>query len=557
VTHVSKFLHVPRLDSIKSRILALAVIGTLLPAGIMLGVAYRQNRNALQAKITDDLVAESNQTARGIGVWLKERLYDLRVFASSDEVATNLARYSTQGTPSPRLRDYLRRVHERFPDFEQILVLDANGRMLATSAPHAHPVRLPADWQRTLRTSGQVVSEAYWDGETEKGEILMALPVHRADGTLLGAFAAEISLAPVQKTLREFARDTASNGVYLASDSGHVLATANEISQRLLGMRLDPATLRRLAQRENATASFVNFEGREVVGTLKKVPQTRWNVISELPSDQAFAQLLRFKNVALLVGALVLLIVAATAYRLGILIVRPLERLADGASQVARGGLDVDLPAVGTGEVGELTKVFNQMVQRLREGREELERLSVTDGLTGLVNHRALMQRLNEEGTRSLRSKRAFTVIMCDVDHFKQYNDEFGHPEGDQVLKQVASLLKESTRTVDCAARYGGEEFAVLLPETDMSGAVEVAERIRARVENGDFPGRKITVSIGVAEFPKHGRIPQDVVAVADAALYEAKRGGRNQVARGSTAKEKKLPASRALKRAAAARKRD
>ena len=224
------------------------------------------------------------------------------------------------------------------------------------------------------------------------------------------------------------------------------------------------------------------------------------------------------------------------------------------------GDLDVDLPAAGgSGEVGALTKVFNEMVARLREGREklasaneslraknqELEQLSVTDGLTGLANHRALMQRLNEEWLRSKRNKHDFTVIMCDVDHFKQYNDTFGHPQGDVVLKQVADVLREATRTVDCVARYGGEEFAVILPETDMAGALEVAERIRARAESSEFPGRRITLSIGVAGYPMHDDTSQGVVAAADAALYTAKRAGRNQVAKpAASAVKQRLPAA-------------
>jgi diguanylate cyclase (GGDEF)-like protein len=121
-------------------------------------------------------------------------------------------------------------------------------------------------------------------------------------------------------------------------------------------------------------------------------------------------------------------------------------------------------------------------------------------------------------------------VLMADVDEFKKYNDAFGHPAGDEVLKKVADILLGSTRAVDCTARYGGEEFAVLLTDTTGHAALEIAERIRARVAEQEFPGRKITISIGVAEFPQHGRTAEAVVSSADEALYEAKRKGRNRV---------------------------
>jgi diguanylate cyclase (GGDEF)-like protein len=557
-------VRVPRLDSIKSRILLLAVLSTLLPTGITLGVAYVQNRRALEAKITSDLVSESSQTARAINVWLKERLYDLRVFATSEEVSTNLSRYATQGLASPRLRDYLRSLHGRFTDFEQLVVLDESGRVLAASATQTNPVQLPADWQKVLRQEGQIVGDAFWDEKAGKGKLILAVPVQRPDGRLMGAFAAEINLAPVQAQLKSFLTDSTVGGVYLVSDSGRIIASAREISRRLLGSSMTSSTLRPLMAIDTAAMLYRNFEGREVLGALRKVPQVRWSVVSEISADAALEQVQRFRNFGVLVVTLLLLVVALAAYRFGLLIVRPLERLADGATEVAMGDLDVDLPGdtSGAGEVGALTGVFNNMVARLRAGRqelananarlrqknEELEQLSVTDGLTGLVNHRALMQRLNEEGIRSQRSERAFCVVMTDVDHFKSYNDQFGHPEGDQVLKKVAAILKESTRTVDCIARYGGEEFAIILPETEMGGALEVAERIRSRIENAEFPCRKITLSIGVAEFPRDAETTTEIVVAADAALYVAKRAGRNQVAQAGgdkATRQKALPPAR------------
>ena len=186
---MTSLMRVPRLDSIKSRIIALAVLGALLPASITLGVTYFQNKHALEAKISEDLVSESNQTARAISVWLKERLYDLRIFAGSQEVLTNLNNYAVQGLPSPRLREYLRSLHDKFPDFEQILVLDANGRVLATSAERSSEVKLPADWQKTARQTGQVIGDVYWDAKSNRGKLIVAVPVTRSDAKLMGAFA--------------------------------------------------------------------------------------------------------------------------------------------------------------------------------------------------------------------------------------------------------------------------------------------------------------------------------------------------------------------------------
>src|SRR5215208_3357583 len=184
----------PRLESLRSRILAFAVAAALFPAATMLGVFYTQNRRALEKKINEDLLSGSAQSARAAGVWLRERLYDLRVFAGSDEVVVTLergARYVPSSPTEGRLRDYLVSLHERFSDFEKLMVLDLNGNVVATSAAEVTKVPLPADWQSALRSDNQIVGEAYWDAKAGRAKLIVAVPAQRADGRILGAFAAE------------------------------------------------------------------------------------------------------------------------------------------------------------------------------------------------------------------------------------------------------------------------------------------------------------------------------------------------------------------------------
>jgi diguanylate cyclase (GGDEF)-like protein len=308
---------------------------------------------------------------------------------------------------------------------------------------------------------------------------------------------------------------------------------------------LKPRSLDKLKTREGRVVTYESVARDEVVGSLKRVPRAKWLIVSEISAEAAYGQIRGFRNMTFLLVSALLFGVGLIAYRLGVLIVRPLERLTKGAAEVADGDLAVDLPAA-KGEVGDLTAVFNHMVGRLRQGRQELdtmneklrkqnedlERLSTSDALTGLYNRRYLTQRLSEELVRSYRHKGEFSVLMADVDEFKKYNDAFGHPAGDEVLKKVATILLGATRSVDCTARYGGEEFAVLLTGTSGDLAAEVAERIRARVESQEFAGRKITLSVGIAEFPANGETADEVISSADEALYAAKRGGRNRVIR-------------------------
>jgi diguanylate cyclase (GGDEF)-like protein len=539
----------PRLESLRSRILAFAVAAALLPAGTMLGVFYTQNRRALEKKIDEDLLSSSAQSARATGVWLRERLYDLRVFAGSDEVVITLEHGPRNASSSPtegRLRDYLVSLHERFSDFEKLMVLDLDGNVVATSASEATKVSLPAEWQTALRSDNQIVGEAYWDSKAGRAKIIVAVPAQRADGRLLGAFAAELNLAPVQLLLRSFAPDSAG-AIHLVNTKGRAVASSDGVTEQLIHNPMPAVTMKKLRERARAPFSYTSFGDRDVIGTLEYVPQVNWAVIAEISSEAAFLQVRRFRDVALLVIALLLIAVTASAYRLGRLIARPLDRLTKAAGEVAAGDLAVDLPAApGGGEVGYLTDVFKHMVYRLREGRleldrinetlrkknEELELLSTTDSLTGLSNHRSLMKRLDDEVARFKKEKRGFSVLVGDVDHFKQYNDAFGHPAGDEVLQTIAEIMRDSTRKVDCCARYGGEEFVIVLPDTAIADALDTAEHIRARVAAKKFNGRKITLSIGVASFPEDADDAEAIIAVADEALYQAKREGRDRTVR-------------------------
>lgn len=189
-------------------------------------------------------------------------------------------------------------------------------------------------------------------------------------------------------------------------------------------------------------------------------------------------------------------------------------------------------------ELDRLQVIGNQSSLALQNAllHEELERLSVTDGLTGLYNHGYFEQRLDEEIGRADRFGHVLSLIMIDIDDFKGFNDTYGHPRGDSVLRAVSDTITRTLREIDFAARYGGEEFVVVLPETDIDGARAVAERIRAGVEALSFPGFEPdeevhkTISVGVATYPAHARGGASLIVAADQAMYASKRNGKNTV---------------------------
>jgi diguanylate cyclase (GGDEF)-like protein len=203
---------------------------------------------------------------------------------------------------------------------------------------------------------------------------------------------------------------------------------------------------------------------------------------------------------------------------------------------------------------GAVAVIGTYLMGVVRSRQEELEQLGVRDGLTGLYNRRYFFHRLRGEVERCRRFNRHFSLLMIDVDDFKKFNDRYGHLEGDRLLKSLSEILGSSIRRsdqpptyeLDIACRYGGEEFAIILPEAEAEGgysaaerlrerviaraAVSTAERIRNRVASIDICGQRTSISIGVSTFPGHGDGADDLVCSADAALYEAKRLGKDRV---------------------------
>ncbi|HEU4432375.1 MAG TPA: diguanylate cyclase [Pyrinomonadaceae bacterium] len=162
---------------------------------------------------------------------------------------------------------------------------------------------------------------------------------------------------------------------------------------------------------------------------------------------------------------------------------------------------------------------------------DSCEEAAFTDHLTGLANRRRFERQLEREVGRVLRFERPFSLLMIDIDNFKNLNDTFGHDAGDDAIRRISRVLREGTRGIDLAARIGGEEFAVLLVETSQSGGLEVAERLRLAIKALETPsGGRITASFGVAECPTDAQTASGILKAADVALYEAKRTGRDRV---------------------------
>ncbi len=525
-TRAGHALHRIGLGSVRKTIFTLAVLATLIPSLATGWISYRQNRRAIEAKLNEQLAGSSTQSAREVGLWLKDRVYELKVFAASYEVTENTDR---GGSGSRRLPDYLNSVNDRFPAFDELMVVTADQRTVASTGRIAASLHFTGNWIQRAREGDVVLGEPQRRDSATVVSMEVAVPILNNAARFLGVLGARLNFNDITRPVRDLVAGPDGRVIVVRADGQAILSIGAEFAA------IPEATLRPLRQADGASVAYVAADGVEVLGVLAQVPGTDWMVVAEIPASTAYAEIRALRNTTVLLVLVLLLVVASLGYLLGLLIVLPLERLARAADQVAGGDLDVDVPVSGGGEVSQLTVVFNGMVRRLRDGRAELERLSVTDELTGLANRRHLDAELARELQRSERHARPFAVIMLDVDKFKPFNDTHGHPAGDAVLKRLARLLRDCARDVDTVARYGGEEFFLILPETSKEGAELMAERLRANTESCRFAIDEgaaevsVTVSIGYAVFPAHGRTPDAMIEAADQALYRSKQQGRNR----------------------------
>lgn len=400
-------------------------------------------------------------------------------------------------------------------------------------------------------------------GPTTSGEasrfVDVAAPVMNAEGGLAGVLGFHLSwdwAAEVVEATRSAIDPAAATDLWILSRDGAVLYGPQfgttpfpplrraEMTRSMSGAFVDDASA------EPALTGFAMTQGS------RNFPGLGWIVVARRPTEIAYASAHKIVSTILLLGLLTggAGIVVATIIAGGIS--RPIRRLTVEADRIGRDPTMSMLPHVqGSLEVAQLSAALRSLLRRIdvteREMAEVEERsaeetrklnldidalkeLADTDPLTSLPNRRGMVRFNDDVASGFEREGRVYSVLVADIDHFKRINDTYGHAIGDIVIRQVAAVVAESVRPSDRVARYGGEEFVAVLRDITLARAAEVAERVRASVEEAglvhDGKPLPVTVSIGVAVVTPVDRDVQDVIERADLALYAAKAGGRNRV---------------------------
>jgi diguanylate cyclase (GGDEF)-like protein len=507
------------LSSLATKIILFVFGSTLVSALVVSWISLSSTHDSLRRSISHLYPISLAQTAERVSTWLHEAQLDVEALAAAAGVGHDRRELDAAVAADRRLAGWIH--------------VDRNGEIHASG-----PVKPTA--QPRCRESG--TSPRTCAIPMEAGRAWPGLAATAGDGSLVIGL-----LDPEQiETLLGTGLPEPESVALLLDPSDLILVQTGDQPS-------PPRVARRGAANEGQIEDY-EVAGRRQIGSGLTL-EGGWSVRVETPFEAAFGPVLEVVT-RIFVGDLIVILVASLlAYRVTATVVRPIEKLSEWARRTADGQRDLEVPDLSTrDEVGLLARTLTDMRRQLRRRESELQtanralhedksrlqqanevlnQLSITDGLTKLHNHRFFQDHLTREIKRVTRSGEPLTMLLTDIDDFKQLNDRFGHAAGDELLTRIAQILVDSVRDSDLVARYGGEEFVVLALGCDLTAAEQLAEKIRTAIAESSFilddslRPLRVTVSVGVAAYRGNRK---RFFQRADEALYRAKSQGKNCV---------------------------
>jgi diguanylate cyclase (GGDEF)-like protein len=443
-----------------------------------------------------------------------------------------------------------------------------------------YPFQKEAWYAEVARSKKSLWTSVYsWESpSTNPLAIAISSPVYDRQKNFIGAVAIEQRLSQISDFLRQL-KVTSFTTIFIIERNGLIVANSS-LSEPFKVTKDKPERIKALDSKDifiqattryltQSFGSFSNirktqqfcflFQRQEYYGQITPWQDELgldWLVVTLIPESDFMKQIDANTRRTLLLCFLASIAAVAIAVVTARQIARPIWQLNACAREIASGNLDRTIDIRGIKELELLGNSFNWMVRQLQQSfndlaaqnaelidlnkrKKELEYLAEVDSLTQIANRRCFDERLQWEWQRSARQKQPLALILFDVDYFKRYNDCYGHQAGDECLKKIAGVAKQTVnRTGDLVCRYGGEEFAVILPDTDLQGATVIAERIRQAVRQLEIThqqseiGEIVTISLGIASLiPKPNSEVEKIINLADRALYRAKQEGRDRTA--------------------------
>ena len=395
---------------------------------------------------------------------------------------------------------------------------------------------------KVLQNGGVYYGPLEFSQASQKWVIPEAILVFNQEGIPSGILFLQIYLESIEQLVKNTAHP--EDIVFVVDQKGYLIAHSRKKTGKSIELALNPETplsyqhaLQRILIGEDGSMR-VFYDGEPYYITYKNIPseknnQNRWSLGVMTPEETIYAAVTIRKYLFFILSASSVLLTIAGI--LGWRITRPIKEFTTTAIAMSKGDLGSRINLKREDEIGQLADVFNEMAASIQSSHKELTRLSTTDGLTGLYNHRELQRHLEDEIKRARRYGFPLSLVMIDFDYFKKINDTYGHQSGDVIIRAIGTVILREIRGSDFAARYGGEELAIVLPETGSAEAFVFSERVRKIIQQLPITVLSdetvyVTVSIGVASFPEDASNREDLINTADQALYFAKGKGRNKV---------------------------
>lgn len=519
--------------SIRGRVGRFLLLVGLLPLLGMATYIVVSQRAVLSQTAKDNLANHALLEAASVERILRNAAGDVEVLASNPVLQSPTASLEEKS-------EQLRQAQDFFDVFEDITLIDPQGRVLDSTSYSYYGSWSEKAWFQAALAGNAAVSEAHLIPSPNRLVVVFTAPVI-SEGNVSAVVAGQMNMERVWSVLDDV--KIGETGFLAAIDRNGNLVSHPDKERLLskLGGHMHP---------EGSETVRVDVRGEDgeksLTGQGAPVNVLGWQVVALQDSAEAHAIVDDVVEKVAIAVAVVVALTVVGSFVSSHEIARPVGALAAGMRRIASGSLHQRVPLAGIQEIDDLSLSFNTMAanleestQQLKEANEELERRyqelvdarhqAATDGLTGLHNHRSLQETLTREVDRSVRYGRSVAVLMMDIDGFKLFNDTHGHQAGDVVLRRVAEVLTKTFRASDFVGRYGGDEFMAILPETGRESAMSIAgrileafsyERVQTR-QGGEIP---LALSIGLAVCPDDSTNREELLAYADASLYEAKQ---------------------------------
>ena len=552
--------------AIRHRLVASFIVLSLLPLLVSGYISYTESSKAIRQKTQLFATEIVKQVAKNVQLQMNAIDTDSEALVLSDPVQLALARYdldnpNEKGRARADLTKILLDAYGSREDVSQKYFLDAHNRVLDPQV-FAQLGRGVEDFAAaTPAVKGRPTWGALelWGGSSS---IAMVRQIYfKRDNRLAGSLLLGIRPSRLAGVFDNVHLGPGSDIFVLDGRDGTPLIQPREHD----GAPVAAALLRQIAadarngERIGQPTGFQTYRDAAGAGfyvAYTQIPRTSWYVASTLPDGALLAEAQSVRNKIISIGVLCFAGAIVLSYMIARSISAPLEKLAGIMRETVTGNYALRMDYEGRDELALLSQKFNEMAANIGQSHEQLEArvaertrdlelanqklaaLSMTDGLTGIANRRRFDAALDAELHRATRGGQPVALLMIDVDFFKNYNDFYGHQEGDACLRKVAALLQAHARRAgDLAARYGGEEFVMLAADTDADTAVALAEALRHELEALRLPHAQspigcVTISIGVAVLTPNEHDTADIfIRSADKAMYRAKEQGRNRVA--------------------------